>query len=110
MLTAASLFGETEIEALPRTTALAEIRTYRAVSLAVMRHMGRILQWPRWKQALLAVGVNAVYAHERLGGYRRMTVLKTPPSALRNARCWNDPSEPRASSTPEMRQHTFSGR
>ena len=74
-----------EIEKLLRTTALAEIRTYRAVSLAVMSHMGRILGWPRWKQAVLARGVHAVYAYERLGGYRRMTVLKAPPPSLRNA-------------------------
>jgi len=82
-----------EIKELLRTTALAEIRTYRAVSLAVMGHMGRILRWPRWKQAVLAMGVNAVYIYERLVGHRRMAVLKTPPPELRNAMGRERPTE-----------------
>ncbi|MEY9931585.1 hypothetical protein ABH926_006234 [Catenulispora sp. GP43] len=82
-----------EIDALLRTTALAEIRVYRTVSLAVMKRMGRILQWPRWKQAVLGLGVNAVYCYERLGGHRRMSVLKAPPPALRNAMGRTGPSE-----------------
>ena len=90
-----------EIESLLRTTALAEIRVYRAVSLAVMKHMGRILEWPRWKQMVLALGSHAVYCYERLGGYRRMTVLKAPPPALRNAMGRERPSEHhRGAATP----------
>ncbi|MFJ6529227.1 ferritin-like domain-containing protein [Streptomyces longwoodensis] len=61
-----------------RTCALAEIRVYRDVSLAVMSHMGRILHWPRPKAALLALGIHAVYAWERLTGWHRMTTLKPP--------------------------------
>jgi hypothetical protein len=37
-----------------RESALAEIRVYRDVSLAVMAHMGRILGWPKAKSAALA--------------------------------------------------------
>ncbi|MEV8598168.1 ferritin-like domain-containing protein [Streptomyces sp. NPDC052012] len=66
-----------------RACALAEIRIYRDVSLAVMAHMGRILGWPRPKAALLAAGIHAVYAYERLAGWRRMVSLRTP--ARRNA-------------------------
>ncbi|NGO07226.1 ferritin-like domain-containing protein [Streptomyces sp. HC44] len=61
-----------------RESALAEIRIYRDVSLAVMDHMGRILGWPRAKAAVLAAGIHAVYAYERLGGWRRMVSLKMP--------------------------------
>jgi rubrerythrin len=61
-----------------REYALAEIRIYRDVSLAVMDHMGRILGWPRAKSAVLAVGIHAVYAYERLAGWRRMVSLKMP--------------------------------
>ncbi|WP_156721628.1 ferritin-like domain-containing protein [Streptomyces apocyni] len=63
--------------------ALAEIRVYRDVSLAVMARMGRILNWPKPKSAALAVGIHAIYAYERLGGWRRMASLKMP--ARRNA-------------------------
>lgn len=58
--------------------ARAETRVYRDVSLAVMGHMGRILRWPKPKSAALVSGVNAVYAYERLGGWRRMVSLKMP--------------------------------
>jgi hypothetical protein len=57
---------------------LAEIRIYRDVSLAVMAHMGRVLDWPRAKSATLAAGIHAVYAYERLGGWRRMVSLRMP--------------------------------
>jgi rubrerythrin len=66
-----------------RAAALAEIAIYRDVSKAVMAHMGRLLGWPRAKTALLAVGIDAVYAYERLGGWRRMVSLRMP--ARRNA-------------------------
>jgi hypothetical protein len=66
-----------------RATALAEIAIYRDVSAAVMACMGRILGWPRWKAAVLAAGIECVYAAERLGGWRRMVSLKMP--ARRNA-------------------------
>lgn len=58
--------------------ARAEIRVYRDVSLAVMAHMGRILGWSRPKAAALAAGIHAVYAYERLGGWRRMVSLRMP--------------------------------
>jgi len=61
-----------------RECALAEIRIYRDVSLAVMAHMGRVLGWPRAKSAVLAAGIHAVYAYERLGGWRRMVSLRMP--------------------------------
>ncbi|AYG83873.1 hypothetical protein DWB77_06075 [Streptomyces hundungensis] len=61
-----------------RRCALAEIRVYRDVSLAVMAHMGRILGWPRPKAALLAAGIHTVYAYERLAGWRRMVDLAMP--------------------------------
>lgn len=61
-----------------RACALAEIRIYRDVSLAVMAHMGRILGWPRARSALLASGIHAVYAYERAVGWRRMVSLRMP--------------------------------
>ncbi|MET7734153.1 ferritin-like domain-containing protein [Streptomyces sp. NPDC005402] len=61
-----------------RKCALAEIRVYRDVSLAVMAHMGRILGWSRAKSALLAAGIHGVYAYERAAGWRRMVSLKAP--------------------------------
>ncbi|WP_405611041.1 ferritin-like domain-containing protein [Streptomyces sp. NBC_00076] len=61
-----------------RECALAEIRVHRDVSLAVMAHMGRILGWSKGKSALLAVGIHAMYAYERLGGWRRMVSLRMP--------------------------------
>ncbi|CAM5565964.1 Ferritin-like domain-containing protein OS=Streptomyces alboniger OX=132473 GN=CP975_06585 PE=4 SV=1 [Streptomyces alboniger] len=61
-----------------RECAFAEIRVHRDVSLAVMAHMGRILGWSRGRSALLAVGIHAMYAYERLGGWRRMVSLRMP--------------------------------
>ncbi|MFC5959686.1 ferritin-like domain-containing protein [Streptomyces pratens] len=61
-----------------RASALAEIRVYRDVSLAVMDRMGRILGWSRARAALLAAGIHAVYVYERLGGWRRMVSLRMP--------------------------------
>ncbi|MFF5186914.1 ferritin-like domain-containing protein [Streptomyces sp. NPDC000345] len=61
-----------------RACALAEIRVYRDVSLAVMAHMGRILGWPKAKSAVLAAGIHAVYAWERFAGWRRMVSLEMP--------------------------------
>ncbi|MEW1772369.1 ferritin-like domain-containing protein [Streptomyces sp. NPDC086777] len=61
-----------------RACALAEIRVYRDVSLAVMAHMGRVLGWPRARSALLAAGIHAVYAYERAVGWRRMVSLRMP--------------------------------
>ncbi|PWI08205.1 hypothetical protein DIZ27_23830 [Streptomyces sp. NWU339] len=58
--------------------ALAEIRVHRDVSLAVMARMGDILGWSRARGALLAAGIHAVYAYERLGGWRRMVSLRMP--------------------------------
>jgi len=61
-----------------RESALAEIRVYRDVSLAVMAHMGRILGWSRAKSAVLAAGIHAMYVYERAGGWRRMVSLTMP--------------------------------
>lgn len=61
-----------------RVCALAEIRVYRDVSLAVMAHMGRILGWPRTRTAMLTAGIHAVYVYERAAGWRRMVSLKMP--------------------------------
>jgi hypothetical protein len=58
--------------------ARAEIQVHRDVSLAVMRHMGRILGWSRAKGAVLAAGIHAAYAYELLLGRRRMVVLRMP--------------------------------
>ncbi|WP_327270008.1 ferritin-like domain-containing protein [Streptomyces sp. NBC_01218] len=67
-----------EIQRVLRACALAEIAVYRDVSLAVMAHMGRILNWPRPKAAALAAGIRAMYAYERLAGWRRMVSLAEP--------------------------------
>ncbi|MEU6068183.1 ferritin-like domain-containing protein [Streptomyces sp. NPDC047082] len=61
-----------------RECALAEIMIYRDVSLAVMAHMGGILCWPRSRSLVLAAGIHAVYAWERLAGWRRMVSLRMP--------------------------------
>ncbi|GGS34425.1 ferritin-like domain-containing protein [Streptomyces griseoviridis] len=61
-----------------RACALAEIAVHRDVSLAVMARMGRLLGWPRARSAALAAGIRAVYAYERLGGWRRMVTLRMP--------------------------------
>jgi hypothetical protein len=59
-------------------TALAEIAIYRDVSKAVMAHLGRILRWSKPKSTALTGGIHALYAYERLGGWRRMVSLKAP--------------------------------
>ena len=61
-----------------RECALAEIRVYRDVSLAVMAHMGRVLGWSRAKSSVLAAGIHSVYAYERTAGWRRMVSLRMP--------------------------------
>ncbi|GHF40487.1 hypothetical protein GCM10010218_22320 [Streptomyces mashuensis] len=66
------------IRALLHTSALAEARVYRDVSLAVTARMGRILRWSPAKSAALRAGIHAVYAYERLGGRRRMVTLTMP--------------------------------
>ncbi|WP_415948790.1 ferritin-like domain-containing protein [Streptomyces sp. KLOTTS4A1] len=66
------------IQATLRESALAEIRVYRDVSLAVMARMGAILGWSPLKAKTLAAGIHAMYAFERAGGWRRMVSLKMP--------------------------------
>ncbi|MGW8351510.1 ferritin-like domain-containing protein [Streptomyces wedmorensis] len=61
-----------------RESALVEIQVYRDVSLAVMRHMGRILGWPKPKAAALSAGIHAVYAYERAAGWHKMVDLRMP--------------------------------
>ncbi|QES50905.1 hypothetical protein DEJ50_26805 [Streptomyces venezuelae] len=61
-----------------RESALTEIAVYRDVSLAVMDHMGRILNWPRPKAAALAAGIRGMYAYERFSGWHRMVGLRMP--------------------------------
>ncbi|MES5822431.1 ferritin-like domain-containing protein [Streptomyces sp. RG80] len=67
-----------DIQRTLRECALAEIRVYRDVSLAVMAHMGRILGWSTAKSAVLAAGIHGVYAYERAVGWRRMVSLRMP--------------------------------
>ncbi|MHC0430571.1 ferritin-like domain-containing protein [Streptomyces sp. O3] len=66
------------IQRILRDCALAEIRVYRDVSIAVMARMGQILNWPKPKAAALAAGIHAVYAYERAAGWRAMVSLATP--------------------------------
>ncbi|MEV7902819.1 ferritin-like domain-containing protein [Streptomyces anulatus] len=66
------------IQRIMRECALAEIRVYRDVSLAVMANMGRVLGWSRPRAAVLAAGIHAMYAYERLVGWRRMVSLEMP--------------------------------
>ncbi|MER8016491.1 ferritin-like domain-containing protein [Streptomyces griseoluteus] len=66
------------IQRVLRESALAEIRIYRDVSLAVMAHMGRLLRWSAARNALLAAGIHALYAWERAVGWRRMVTLEMP--------------------------------
>ncbi|WP_069173404.1 hypothetical protein [Streptomyces griseus] len=71
------------IRSVLRECARAEIRVYRDVGLAVMSHMGAVLHWSRPKAAALAAGIHAMYAYERLVGWRRMVTLRQP--VLRDA-------------------------
>ncbi|MBT2403767.1 MULTISPECIES: ferritin-like domain-containing protein [unclassified Streptomyces] len=66
------------IQRVLRESALAEIRIYRDVSLAVMEHMGRLLKWPAPKSAALAAGIHAMYAYERFSGWHQMVRLRMP--------------------------------
>lgn len=67
-----------------REYARVEIETYRDVSLEVMRRMGEALGWSRAKRALLAAGIHAIYAVERVWTWRRLTTLEPParPGAM----------------------------
>ena len=80
------------IQRTQRATALAEIAIYRDVSTAVMARLAQALGWPRWKAAALAAGIRAVYAYERLGGWRRLVSLRM--SARRNALGGPAPAQP----------------
>ncbi|MFK8905709.1 ferritin-like domain-containing protein [Streptomyces sp. YS-3] len=66
------------IQRVLREYALAEIRVYRDVGLAVTAHMGRLLGWSRTTSAALTAGVHMMYAWERAAGWRRMVSLKMP--------------------------------
>ncbi|THA52710.1 ferritin-like domain-containing protein [Streptomyces sp. A1136] len=66
------------IQRVLRDSALAEIRVYRDVSLAVTDHMGRLLGWPAPKAAALAAGIRGMYAYERFSGWHRMVGLRMP--------------------------------
>ncbi|MFK4594792.1 ferritin-like domain-containing protein [Streptomyces pristinaespiralis] len=74
---AAAGHGRT-IQRVLRESALAEIKVHRDVSLAVMAHMGHLLRWSKARSAVLAAGIHAMYAYERLGGWRRMVSLRMP--------------------------------
>jgi hypothetical protein len=78
LLSLAAAGNAATIHHILRTTALAEIAVYRDVSKAVMAHLGRILGWSKPKSAALSAGIQAVYAYERLGGWRRMVSLREP--------------------------------
>ena len=83
LLNLAAAGHDVTIRHLLHDTAMAEIAIYRDVSAAVMAHLGRILGWSAPKSAVLAAGIQALYAGERLGGWRRMVTLRMP--ARRNA-------------------------
>ena len=61
-----------------REYAFAEIATYRDVSLGVMARMAEALGWSRAKRAVLAFGIHAIYAIERLWTWRRMVAIEPP--------------------------------
>lgn len=67
-----------------KSSALAEIRTTRDVSLTFVEAIAGILRWPAWRRSLLAFGAQAIYVYERLWGWRRMVTLAPParPNAL----------------------------
>jgi hypothetical protein len=71
------------VRAMLRHYALVEIAMYRDVSLAVMGAMGEALRWSRAKRSILAFGIRAIWAVERLFTWRRLTTLRMP--ARRNA-------------------------
>jgi hypothetical protein len=75
--------GET-IRRMLRAYALAEIRIYRDVGVGVIQHVGAILGWPRWRTAVLRLGLHALYGVERLFSWRRLTKLRAPerPGAM----------------------------
>jgi hypothetical protein len=66
------------IQRILRECAMAEIRIYRDVSIAVMTHMARVLHWPAPKLAVLKAGIHGVYLYERAFGWRRMVSLSMP--------------------------------
>ena len=66
------------IRRLLKEYALVEIRTYRAVSAAVMSRMGDILGWSSLKKGALTFGIHAIYCIERAFTWRRMTTLRAP--------------------------------
>jgi hypothetical protein len=43
-----------------------------------MAHLGRILNWPAWKLAIVGAGIDARYVYERILGWRRMVSLRMP--------------------------------
>jgi hypothetical protein len=43
-----------------------------------MAHMGQLLRWSKARSVALAAGIHAMYAYERLGGWRRMVDLRMP--------------------------------
>ena len=75
------------IERTLKRYAMAEIQTTRDVSLAFVETIAGILHWPVWKRRLLSLGAHAIYAYERLIGWRRMVRLAPPerPNALGSA-------------------------
>ncbi|QXP88084.1 ferritin-like domain-containing protein [Methylococcus capsulatus] len=61
-----------------KSYALAEIRVYRDVGLAFVRHMAALLGWSGPKQWLLKLGVSAAYILERTLVWRRLAALRPP--------------------------------
>jgi len=78
------------IHAMLHEYALAEIATYRDVSLGVMARMADALGWSRAKRAVLRLGIHAIYLIERVWSWRRMATIEPParPGAM-------DPRAPR---------------
>ena len=58
------------IERTLKRYAMAEIRATRDVSLAFVEAIAGIRHWPAWKRSLLSLGTHAIYAYERLIGWR----------------------------------------
>jgi len=70
-----------------------EVDTYRRVSKGIVWRMSEILGWSRLQRRVMLLGIDAVWAWERIYGWRRMVDLFPPerPDALGEA-SWQGPS------------------
>lgn len=67
-----------QVSEMLKVYALAEIKTYRRVSLAFIDRMSSVLGWSFPKRVLLKLGVQLIYFVERLLSWRRMVALREP--------------------------------